>query len=68
MFKYSEGQVLLQFGKGVSVVSAVHTEVLALKEGLQVAVASRWAYSHSFVFESDYKSIIAWVVDPASAL
>lgn len=45
---------------------AVHAEVLALREWFLVAAASRWASSYS-LFESDLKSVVAWVADPTSA-
>lgn len=67
MFRDSKGRVLFQFGKEVSVDLAVHTEVLTLREGLLMAAASRKASTHSFVFESNCQSVVAWVADPLSA-
>lgn len=46
--------------------SAVHAKILALRESPLMAAALRWASSHSFVFESNYKSVVAWIVDPSS--
>lgn len=59
--------MLLQFGKSVEVESAIHEEVLALPEGLQVAVASRWISFPSFLFELDFKSVMAWVANPSAS-
>lgn len=60
VFRYSEGKVLLQFGKEVWVDSALYAELLAFQEDMLVAIASCWASSNFFVFESDSKSVIAW--------
>lgn len=59
VFRGSEGRELLQFGKEVCVDWAVHAEMLVLREGLLGAAASRWTSSHSFVFESDRKYVVA---------
>lgn len=67
VFRDSEGRVLLQFCKEVIVDLAVEAEVLALREGLLVAVTSCWASTHSFMFKSDLSSIITWAVNPLSA-
>lgn len=54
MFRDSEGRVLLQFNKKVSVDLAVHAEVVALREGILVVAATlRWTLMHLFIFESD---------------
>lgn len=53
VFKDSSGKILVQFGKELVVDSTVHVELLALRQGLLVAVASWWALSHSFLFEFD---------------
>lgn len=37
-----------------------------LWEGLLVTVASRWTSSHSFMFESDSKLVVVWVVNHSS--
>lgn len=66
MFRDSEGRVLLQFSKEVSVGLDVHVEVLALREGLLVAEVSRWALMHLFMFKSDCQLVVAWVADPMS--
>lgn len=67
MFRDSEGRALLQFGRDVKMDLAIHEEVLALQEGLLVEATSRWVSTHSFVFESDCKSIVAWTADRMSA-
>lgn len=67
VFRDSDSRVLLQFGTEVSVDSVVHAEVLALRGGLLVVVASWWAMTHSFVFESTCKSVVALVMDPLLA-
>ena len=41
IFTDSKGKVLLQFGKEMFVASVVHAELLALQEGILVAVALR---------------------------
>lgn len=64
----SEGKFLIQFSKEVRVNSTVHVEVVALREGLLVAAASSWASFHSFIFESNSKLAVSWVVDPFLAL
>lgn len=43
----------------------IHAEVMALRKGLLVVVVSRWASTHSFLFELDSKSAISWVVNPS---
>lgn len=50
--------MLLQFGKEVGMDSAIHAEVLALREELLVASASIWASTHSFVFEFDSMFVV----------
>lgn len=40
VFKNSKGEVLLQFGKNVSLDSAVHVKLMAFREGLLVVVTS----------------------------
>lgn len=68
IFLNSRGrEVLIQFGKEVELDLAVYVEVLALREGILVVAALRWASSHSFLFESDSQSVVAWVEDPSSA-
>lgn len=62
-----EGKVILQFGKTVSADSVIHAEVLTSWEVLLVAPASQWTLSHSFMFKSDFKSIVAWVTNPSGA-
>lgn len=57
-----ESRVLVQFCKEVRVDSAVHTEVLVLREGLLVAMALCWASLHYFMFESDSLSVVTWVI------
>lgn len=54
VFRNLKGKVILQFDKEVSMESAVHVDVLALWEGLLVVAVSRWASSHSFMFEFDF--------------
>lgn len=66
MFKDSENKLLFQFDRKISVESTVDAGVLALRKGLPVAVASQWASMHFFVFESNCKSIVAWVTNPLS--
>lgn len=61
MFCDSEGIVLLQFNKEVSVESMVHAELMAFREGILIAAALHWAFSHSFLFESVSQSVLAWV-------
>lgn len=67
-FRNSEGKVLFQFKKEVKVNLAVQTELLAFREGILMAIVSYWVSSHSFVFEFDSKSIVAWIKNPLSAL
>lgn len=40
IFRDSCGKIFIQFGKEVSVESALHTELLAFREGILVAAAS----------------------------
>lgn len=47
--------------------SAIYAEVLALREGLLVAATLRWASSHSSMFESFSKLVVAWVANPSVA-
>lgn len=68
IFRNSGGRVLAQFGKEVTVDLVVHAEVLALREDLLAVVASWWTSSHSFVFESDSQSVLAWIVVSSKAL
>lgn len=68
LIRDSKGNILIQFRKEVNMDLVVHAEVLALNEGLIVAVASRWASIHSFVFKSDSQSILVLVVNLSSAL
>lgn len=58
VFRDSEGKVCLQFGKKVHVNSAIYREILAFGEWILVAMVSRWASSHSFVFKSNSKSFV----------
>lgn len=67
VFRDLDGKVLLQFGKEVLVDSTVHVEVLAFRGEILVAVTSRWVSTYSFLFESDSKSVVAWVVNLSSA-
>lgn len=59
--------MLLQFGKEMCVDAVIHPEVLILWECSLVIAASRWTSSDSFVFESDSKSLVAWVGNSTSA-
>lgn len=52
VFRDANGRVVLQFPKEVEVDLARHVELLALYVGLLMAVASRWASSHVFIFKS----------------
>lgn len=67
VFRDTEGSVILQLGKEVEVDLVVHAEVLALWEGLFVTATSRWASSHTFMFEFDFVLIVAWVKNHLSA-
>lgn len=67
VFKDSEGKFLLKFCKDMTADSTVHAKVLALWEGLLLAVALHWASSHSFLFELDSKFVVVWIVDSSSA-
>lgn len=58
VFRDSEGKVFVQFSKEVSTDLIVLAEVLSLKQGILVAVASRWNSSHSFLFVSDSKLVV----------
>lgn len=68
VFRDLKGNVILQFGKEVSVQLAIHTELIDFREESLVVAASRWRLSHSFVFELNSKSVISWVTDPSLAL
>lgn len=57
IFRDSKDRILVQFGREVEVDLVVHAEVLAFRESILVTVASRWASFHSFLFESDSKSV-----------
>lgn len=48
--------------------STVHAEFMGLRKGLLVTVALWSATSHSFMFESDCKSAVAWVANSISTL
>lgn len=54
----SEGKVILQFGKKLSVESVVHTELMTFRDGILVVVVSWWVLSHSFMFEFDLGCIL----------
>lgn len=58
LFRDPEGKILVQFGKKVPVDSAMHTEFLVFREGILAATTSRWASSHSSIFESDSLSVV----------
>lgn len=58
VFRDLNGQVLLQYSKEVHVNSPMHAEILAFRERILVATASRWTSSRSFLFESDSKSVV----------
>lgn len=66
VFRDSEGNVILQFNKAMMVDSAVWAGVHVLREAMLQAATLRCASSHSFMFKSNLKSIVAWVMDPAS--
>lgn len=59
VFRDHDGRVLFEFGKEVCIDSDGHAELMALRERLLVEAASL----HSFLFESDCKSIIVLVAD-----
>lgn len=40
--------------------------VLAFRKGILVAAASYWDSFYFFVFELNFKSIVAWVTNPSS--
>lgn len=48
-FKDHRGTFLLHFEKQVSTKLAIYAEILAMKEGLLIRAASRWATSANFV-------------------
>lgn len=47
--------------------SAIHAEVLAIREGLFIAAASRWANSKSSVIESNSSNEVSWFLSSSSA-
>lgn len=55
IFRDPEERIMPQFGKGVNVESKVHVKLLALREGILVVPASRWAQTHTFFLEPDSK-------------
>lgn len=60
IFKDHQRNILLQFKKEVSAKSAIHTEIISIKEGLLITAASRWfSFSH-FMLESDSLNVVVW--------
>lgn len=57
---------LLHFSKQVEAISAIHTEVLAIREGILIAAACRWYNLAHFQFESDSCNAVSWIRDPSS--
>lgn len=53
VFKYHKGNFLLYFGKQVMVDSVIQAKILAIREALLIAAASRWATTTTFVIESN---------------
>lgn len=68
VFRDSEGKVLVQFGKEAQVDSIVHVELLVFREGMFIATVFWWFSIHSFVFESNFKYVISWVLNPRTFL
>lgn len=61
------GSFLLHFAKQVEADSAIHAEVLAIKEGMLVAAASKWSGTTTFIIESDSSNAVSWFCDPSGA-
>lgn len=62
------GNIILYFGKYVSVESVVHVEILAIREGLLIAPTFRWANSSSFACEFDSSNVVNCYSNPSSSL
>lgn len=67
IFRDHLGSVLLQFAKHIEVISSVHAKILAIREDILIAVASRWSNSMPFEIKSDSANAVSWFSNPASA-
>ncbi|GMJ01682.1 hypothetical protein HRI_003837400 [Hibiscus trionum] len=60
-------KILMYFSKGVGVCDVLSAELFAINEALNLFVASKWSKEFEVILESDNKSAIEWLQDPALA-
>lgn len=68
VFRDHLGTVLLHFAKHVEADSTINVEILVIREGIFIAVASRWSGSVPFEIESDSANTVFWFTNPPSVL
>lgn len=66
VFKDHLGAVLLHFVKQANADSTIYTEILATREGLLIAGASKWFDSIAFEVESNSTNVVSWYLNSSS--
>ncbi|EOX99225.1 Uncharacterized protein TCM_007835 [Theobroma cacao] len=60
VLKDDQGRILVTFSKSIGVRNANRVELLALKEAFFIFMASKWAFSHYLLIESDSLITVKW--------
>lgn len=59
------GSFQMHFAKQVEADLAIEAEVLAIREGMLVATASKWLGAATFIIKSDYSNAVSWFYNPS---